>query len=311
MYKKQPLILTICILVTGLIFFFWWPGSRDAANPVTTDKIAPPDITTQAQKPQTSNANYGVSEWARRMTARSNADDLESMTETFKESGNCLYYFIARSSANKSYAEEGATPERKLLWQSVLEQTEALCRGSDEETVARAFMVSVLEAAKKGNADAQSCFVILGDNFPSVNYEMRARYGKYLQARYIEHGPAIIQSALERGDPYVAYMLIYRHLPSGFIVDNPRVEEMIPPPDPYLTYRAAQLALYRTPPEFSSHKSLENNLNKFVELEILPDDKIVRAEDWAKTTYAHEFAHTLPIDPSKQTPCHSIAGSAP
>lgn len=311
MKEKQSIILAMCGLTIVLLSFFWWRETHDAAIPIANEETAPPEAAMHVRMPQVSNVTHDTSEWARRLAARGITNDLDSTTKTFKESGNCLYYFIARSVADKNHADNGLTPERNLLWQSTLQQTEALCRGANEETVARAFMVSVLEAAKQGDADAQSCFVILGDDFPSANHEMSARYRKYLQARYIEHGPAVIKNALERGDPYVANMLIYRHFPAGFVADNPRTEEMIPPPDPYLNFRAEQLALYRTPSGSPSHADIETSLNRFLELEILPDDEIVRAEEWAKATYAREFANAPPIDPSKKTPCHSIEGDAP
>lgn len=311
MRKKQHFILIACTSIALLLFFFWGRETQNFTSQMTPEDTAPLETTARTHKLRATDEHHDAGKWARRLAARRNANDLQSTIDTFKESGNCLYYFIARSALDKDHADDGSTPERKLLWQSVREKTESLCRDTDEETVARAFMVAVWEAAKQGDADAQSCFIISGDDFPTANHKLSGRYRKYLQARYIKYGPAIIQSALERGDPYVADKLIYRNFPINFIVDNPRVEEMIPPPDPYLTYRAAQLALYRTHPESPSHKSLENNLNRFVELEILPDDKIIRAEEWAKATYAREFANTSPIDPSKQTPCHSIDGEAP
>lgn len=311
MKKNQPFMIAICSLAILFLFLFWWKGTHNLANHVTAEDIAPPKATKHTWKPRTLNMHHDASEWGRRLTARKNANDLRSTVDTFKESGNCLYYFVAKSVTNKSHSEEHSTLERKSLWQSVLEQTETLCRGADEETVARAFMVAVFEAAKQGDADAQSCFIISRADFPTTNPDLSARYRKYLQARYTEYGPAIIQSALERGDPYVADMLIYRHFPAGFVVDNPRTEEMIPPPDPYLTFRAEQLALYRVPPESPLHKDIETSLNRFIELEIIPDDEILRAEEWAKATYTRKFANTPPIDPSKKTPCHSIEGEAP
>lgn len=301
----------MCSLIPALLFFLWWRGAHHAEAPAANEGIASPGIAAHAPMPPASNANSDKSEWARRLAARGAANDPESIVETFKESGNCLYYFIARSVADKNHSGEGLTPERKLLWQSTLKKTETLCHGANEETVARVFMASVLEAARQGNADAQSCFVISRSNFPTANDELSARYRKYLQTRYVEYGPAIIQSALERGDPYVADMLISRHFSNGLVADNPRTEETIPPPDPYLTFRAEQLALYRVPPESPSHADIEKSLSRFIELEIISDDEILRAEEWAKATYAREFANAPSIDPSKQTPCHSIEGDAP
>ena len=307
MRKKQQLILTVFFLASAFLLFFWWKNAPNDGHPSTAKDVA----LNEAAAPTLTHTPTNTSEWARRQALRKKTPSLESTVETFKESGNCLYYFIARFATNKDHPEEDTTPERRLLWQEVLKKTETLCQGANEETVARAFMVAVWEAAKQGDADAQSCFVISRSNFPTVNDEMSARYRKYLQTRYIEYAPSIIQSALERGDPYVADMLIYRHFPTGFVADNPRTEEMIPPPDPYLIFRAEQLALYRSSPESTVHANIKERLNRFIKLEILSDDEIIRAEDWAKTTFAREYANTTPIDPSKQTPCHSIAGNAP
>ena len=270
--------------------------------------------------PPLSIPNTGSSEWARRLAARGNASDLRSTTETFKESGNCLQYFIAlhEIATNQDNGHLNSTPQAATPTLAgtnpnlqkashVLQQTEFFCSGSDEESVARAYMSSVLNAALLGDADAQSCFIITGAAVPSPKAMLSGKYTQYLESRYIEHAAAFTQSALERADPYVAENAIYKYIESPSL--HPSARDTLPLANPYLTFRAARLASLRALPEQSA--SLQKILATIEKLDLLTHDEIASADEWAQATYERDYSDSKKLDLNRFTPCHSLKETTP
>ncbi|MFN3704269.1 hypothetical protein [Thermomonas sp.] len=250
------------------------------------------------------------SEWARRQAAREGVSDMETVVEAFRESGNCLQYFVAqhematingdaRNAGGASSDDMGISLRR---YEAILDQTKDLCSGSDEETVARVYMASVLRAALQGDADAQSCFVISGSVIPSPKVMVSGRYTKYLESRYLAHVATFTQSALERGDPYVGRNAINRYLSSPATHDSMR--DTLPLPDPYLTLRASYLASLIALP--AQRASLEKSISTFEKLHILPNSEIISARKWAEDAFARNYSNAQKIDLGSFTPCHSL-----
>lgn len=293
-----------------------FPHKANQPTPANETHQKPP----KSINPAHSLPSTDSSEWSRRLAARGNASDLKSTIEIFKESGNCLQYFVAlheiaaaQGNDHLNSVPQAATPASGRIYpnlqraSSVLAQTKTFCSGSDEESVARVYMSSLLNAALLGDADAQSCFIITGAAIPSPKVMLSGRYTQYLESRYIEHSAVFTQSALERADPYVAENAIYKYIESPSL--HPSARDNLPLPNPYLTFRAARLASLRALPEQSV--SLQKSLTTFEKLDLLTDDEIASADEWAQATYARDYSNAPKLDLNRFTPCHSLKETTP
>lgn len=151
---------------------------------------------------------------------------------------------------------------------SVLEKTKALCAGANQ-TVARTFMTSVLDAAIKGDADAQSCFVVTGAVIPSPEAMLSGKYAIFGNSA-VAACKSILKLALERADPYVAKKIILQFTTSPS--SQPSLQDNPTRLDPTLILRAARLASLRAPPE--QRQSLEDSLSEFEKLKLIPDNEM-------------------------------------
>jgi hypothetical protein len=135
-----------------------------------------------------------------------------------------------------------------------------------------------------------------------------ADWRAFLRNRYLKYAPIFMQSALERGDPYVADWALYQYIASP-PVDRPSTLQEIPKADPYLTWQAARLASLRALPD--QRKRLEDWLAQLKEQNLLQPDDINRADAWARETYEQDFAGQPPLNLDSATSCYSSPDLAP
>lgn len=322
-FRKRPIVVLAIVVIAAVIVWQWPRADTDPvpAPPDTPDIVAPEvrqpvgaDAGTTAR-----DAVTGRSEWADRHAAREDADDVESVTRSFKEASDCLRYHAARRELNAVLNDErlgdlssetlatlerlDATSSRQL---AVVRQMEALCYGSNEDALALAYLESILKAALSGDADAESCFVISNVS-PSRKVSASAEWMNSLMERYVKYAPTFTANALERGDPYVAANALYRYVASPMF--HPTVLDTMPKADPHLTRQMARLAALRALPE--QRARLEYGLAEFDKLDILAADEIARADDRARTAYEREFSEQPPVDLDSQAPCYSSPELAP
>lgn len=308
---KRILALLAIIGIAGIIFWRW--GHHESNRSHEPSNIALPEQPAVATKPDTS-------EWARRVAARKGANDLESVTRTFKEANDCLLYHGILHELNAVLNDErlgdlshesgetlkslDATSSRQL---EIARRTEALCTGSNQEAAARVYADALLKAALLGSPDAESCFVVAGYHAPTEEGRKSAAVQRFFKERYIKHASSFMQNALERGDPYVASEALYRYIasPSG----HPSAQDSLPEPDIYLTWRAARLASLRSTPE--QRTRLESYLSMLEEQDLLPKADIQRADAWANAIYQRDFSGQPNVNPQSWVPCYSSPDLAP
>lgn len=310
--KKIPVLFAIAGIA---ILATWQLGSR---------KIEKSHLETKNTTPHSENAHKAIatsadsSNWAKRLVARGKTNNLGSATETFKDSRNCLLYYIAldqiASESNderlndlsnrtlESLEHIDATSSRYL---SIVRQTEDLCAGSNREAVTQIYSDAILKAALLGDPDAESCFVISDPHIPGT--ENSAQLTEFLEDRYIKYAPIFTAKALQRADPYVAQDALYRYVASPS--RHPSKLDDLPRADPYLTWQTARLASLRAMPE--QRTVIENWLAKLEQQGALQPDAIKRANDWAKTTYARDFSNQPQINLDSQAPCYSSLNLIP
>lgn len=263
-------------------------------------------------------AKADSSEWARHQIARRGNSDIESVVRAFKEANDCLHYQVARHEINSMLNDErlddlsdetlatlegiDAMSSKRF---SVVRKLEAFCSGSDREALADAYTDAILEAALRGNPDAQSCFVI-SSVFPQDRMKSVSS-AEALARRYVKYAPVFTKNALERNDPRVAANALYKYVetPSG----HPSPLDEMPKADPYLTWRAARLASLRVLP--NQRERLEYDLAAFRKQNILSPDEIKRADASAMAIYERDFIRQPPIDVDSLTSCYSSPDLAP
>jgi hypothetical protein len=320
-YTRKILVLLALSGVAAIGTWQWWRlEARSALPPEEAGAVRSQG---QIVSPQPQQSNYMAdakadsSEWARRNAARKNANDIESVTRTFKEANDCRLYHTARHELGAMLNDErlddlsgrslaflehiDATSSRYL---TIARQTEALCAGTDPDELARVYSDAILKAALMGNPDAESCFVT-GDLYPIKITSDESQ--RYFDDRYLRYAPNFMQNALKRGDPHVAAYALYRQLPPQgghlSVVDN------LPKADPYLTVKMARLAALRALPE--NRKIIDDQLTMFEELNLLEPEEFKRAQAWALETYEREFAGQPPINLYSQPHCYSSPDLAP
>lgn len=307
------------ILAIFLLFLWHHAPLKTSRGQPHTDNHAIENIKQQKSQPIPAQ-NHDPSEWEHRLAARGGASDLESISQTFKDSGNCLRYFVALHEVRAIQGDDRLNDLSKETLKtvdsmdeslkqslSVLEKTKALCAGANQELVARTFMTSVLDAAIKGDADAQSCFVVTGAVIPSPEAMLSGKYTRYLETRYLQHANKFTKLALERADPYVAKKIVLQFTTSPS--SQPSLQDNPTRLDPALILRAARLASLRALPE--QRQSLEDSLSEFERLKLIPDNEIRRANDWAETIYAREFYDKPKLDLNSFGSCSSLQETSP
>lgn len=305
------LALLAIIGVVGVVFWRW--GRDESGYSDGSGETKPPKQLVPAAK-------VDSSQWARRVATRKSANDLESITRTFKEASDCLLYHGVLHELNAVLNDErlgdlsGETPETlsdldatssKQL--EIARQTEALCMGSNQDIAASVYVDSLLKAALLGSPDAESCFVVAGHHPPTEEGSKSIAVQRIFTERYMKYAPDFMRNALERGDPYVASQALYRYIasPSG----HESAQDGLPKPDPYLTWRAARLASLRSNPE--QRVRLEGYLEMFEKQRFLTAADIQRADVWANVTYERDFSEQPPINPQSWAPCYSSPDLAP
>ena len=248
-----------------------------------------------------------------------NANDVESLTRSFKEANDCLLYHAARHELNAILNDERlddlsketlATLENvdatssRYLW--IARKTEPFCIGSNQDALAQVYIDALFKAAVLGNPDAESCFVISSVS-PSRAISASAAWMDMLLDRYLKYAPIFTQNALERGDPYVARRALYRYIESPGV--HPSRMDALKKADPYLTWQAARLASLRALPE--QRRQLEEDLALFKRQNLLKLSDIERADKWARETYEREYAGQPLINLDSHAPCYSSPDLAP
>ncbi len=320
MKNSKIIVVSITIFVIVLTGIWSWRMREDSPSSSPTEsQLNTSDVI--AKDENTGNepiAKVDSSEWARHQIAGKGNSDIESVVRTFKEANDCLHYHVARNEINSMLNDKrlddlsdetlatlediDAISSKRL---SVVRKLEAFCSGSDREALVDAYTDAILEAALRGNPDAQSCFVI-GSVFPQDKMKS-ASSAEALVRRYVKYAPIFTKNALESDDPHVAAKALRKYVatPSW----HPSELDEIPKAEPYLTWRVARLASLRALPD--QRARLEYDLAEFRKQNILSTDEIKRADASAMAAYERNFSRQPPIDVDSLTSCYSSPDLAP
>ncbi len=185
---KMVFVLVTVLVVAGA--WLAWPRDPVVDAPVASSKVerailspvelsAPPpiDLATQINPPRLNSADSTIaisdtSEWARHLAARGNRRDLDAVVETFQESMQCHHYHdavaylhvISKNPRNKDLTKLNLRDleeldENMAGRQAIIDRASALCKGSDRIAVNRAYQRAMLDAALRGDPDAQTCYL--------------------------------------------------------------------------------------------------------------------------------------------------------
>ena len=251
-----------------------------------------------------------TSEWARRLAARGNRQDLDAVIETFQESMQCHHYHDAlellQASINDPRKKDLTTlslrdltemDDTLTLEQAVIDRAGALCEGSDRAAVERAYHLAMLDAALRGDPDAQTCF--LRDGSDTRNWSPQ-EYQQLIGPRYAEYRRSFTEAGLERADPYIGYWELYRYLRATGpdpLPSNPSE----PLPDIVRIWEVARLASLRAPPEL--RLKVELRLSYAAERALISPEDIAAADVWAQATWEKEFSDEPPFDFGRYGAC--------
>lgn len=278
------------------------PGtaSRLSGKPVVLEQTA----AIQAADPTLPLDPGGTSAWASHVVnLRDLADsgDLAAGIQLFEESFDCRLYHstlkeipialkdrraIDSTHPSTVLLERDATELLRL--QKILEDTASLCEGSNPDLVEQVFQVSRLRAAKQGYQTAQSCYV----GRPSFPSRVSPAQLRKLRDEYVHYAPIFTKIGLERGDWPIATTATFQLIASG--VSHPSWQDKMPPPDPYLTWRAVRLNYYRTKPEQQDY--VLHLLKQIEEKSGLTDRQMQQGDAWAREMYDTKYARLPPLD---------------
>lgn len=317
MHRTRQLLAFLAI--TGITAIGLWHWAPQETSPPSLPAV---DINAHLKQHagNAAAARTDSSKWAQRLVSRKGAEDLESVTNTFKEASDCLLYYSSLREidsqlhdarlddlSHETLATLESIDATFSKYSQIARQTEALCKGSDREHVAQAYTDAMLKAALLGSFDAQSCYVMVGYRDRTTEGSNSPALRKLLKKRYEQHAPVFTRVALERGDPYVAQHALYRYI--AFSSGHTSVQDDVAKPDPYLTWQAARLASLRGTLE--QRKRLEAGLENFEKLQLLEPSEIQRADASAIDTYKREFKSQPPINLDSEAPCYSSPELAP
>lgn len=313
--RLRPIILLAVAIALGVLAFRSWSPEPD--DPIAPPVLLPEVVQVQTEMTLPTNtieakvrriavaqpqavAETDTSMWARRLAERGGRSDLEAWIETFEEALQCLLYHEAL----EAFSLEQKTPNFQNLdeiglkflqdldqfymrMQSNMDRTKDLCAGSDASSVFLRYHEAWLIAALSGDPVAQRCFINAGFN---SRYREDPSYKGLLALQYRQYAPNLVQAGLERADPYIAWLAMYRFI----ALPNDQPNDDVPLPDPYLTWRATRLVSLRSTPEVQA--SYDSALALMEESGLISAHDIERADAWAANTYARDYFGQPPID---------------
>ncbi|HET9049111.1 MAG TPA: hypothetical protein VFN29_09175 [Chiayiivirga sp.] len=293
------------------------PSKVERAILIPADLSEPPpiDLATQIKSPRLNPADSTVaisdtSEWARRLAARGGRRDLDAVIETFQESMQCHHYHdavaylqvisnsprkIELTKLNLRDLEE--LDEDMTRRQTIIDRASALCEGSDRAAVNHAYERAKLEAALRGDPDAQTCFLKMGID---GRYLSPLEYQHVVGPRYAEYHRSFTEAGLERADPYVGFSTLADYLRATGPDPLPSSTSE-PLPDIVRVWEVARLASLRAPPYLRS--MTEDMLRSAAARALISPEDIARADAWAQATWENQFADEPPFDFGRYGAC--------
>lgn len=319
-YKKTIYTATLIIVVGGVCALLWWRKDKGLASSEPPQVMANGNdlaangtaVDLVGSKPADS------SEWARVRAETRGNKDLDSIVRAFKLATDCLAFHDAVDEVNSLLKDESlgdlstetlATLQRMDASSSrnvsLVQRLDGLCKGSDKNQLVHAFSDAVFEAAMKGNAEAQTCFLLMGPSPWQGSRSIPAEESEV--GRYTTYAPGFTQKALERADPRIGVKVLASYVESS--QGHASLNDRSPQPDPALTWRAARLASLRALPEQRS--IIAYRLAAFRDAGGLSSLAVKQADDWAKEVFDREYAGQSPIDVDSPVECYSSPDLAP
>lgn len=323
-------VIASCLAVAGA--WLAWPRAQPMDAPIAMSQVernalgptamaAPPSVDLAAARTRHSDrpavpteAVPDTSEWARRLAARSDRHDLAAVIETFQDSMQCHHYHDAmemlQASINDPRKKDLTTlslrelkelDDTLTLEKVVVDRADALCTGSDRAAVERAYHLAMLDAALRGDQDAQTCF--LKDGSDTNNWRLQ-EFQQWVAPRYPEYVDLFVERGLDRADPWVGLFML-----NAYWTDSPfstsMTNRMAPSPDIIRIWEVARLASLRAPPELRT--TIEGRLGDIAERAPISPKDIARADAWAQATWKKEFADAPPFDFERHGACSPAA----
>ena len=200
--------------------------------------------------------------------------------------------FQSASSDAEDFDREEAELHRL---QRIIEAAAPLCAGSDARNVAILFQKSLFRAAALVHLPAQSCYL----SGPKVPRWASAEYSDALVDEYLAYAPIFAENVLHQGEWSATQHLVYRLVASDPFSAPSRLDQL-PLPDPYLTWRAARLAYYRTKPE--QLPFITQMLDVIADRYQLSDADQQRADQWAQHMYDTQYSGLPSLEDLQNTP---------
>ncbi len=328
MQTSKPMmvfVLLVVLIVTGA--WLTWPRDPAVIMPEASSKVEPPSLSrfemaepprvewvAQIKPPRNPTDSTAIvldtSEWARRFAARGDRRDLEAVIETFQESMQCHHYHdavaylqvISENPRNKDLGKLNLRDLEELNQdmarrQAIIDRASALCKGSDRIAVNRAYQRAMLDAALRGDPNAQTCFLKDGGD---TRYWDPQEYQQLVGYSDTDLNSLFTKAGLERADPYVGYLEISRYMRAIGLEPLPTTPSE-PSPDIVRVWEVARLASLRAPPYLRS--MTEDMLNSVAERALISPEDIERADAWAQATWEKEFADEPPFDFGRYGAC--------
>lgn len=314
--RRKCKIHAALLLVAGVSAYLW-VGQESASTRSASSQVEPVE-SGQLSDSTAGDAPERTSERARPWEAMRVSDDLDSLVLAFKQANDCLAYHAAMSEMRSMLEDERledlsnetmetlrAMDAESARYALLVERLEGFCKGSDKRQLAQVYSDAVLDAALKGNPDAQACFLLMG---PSPWQES----GPITQVPakielHFRHTPDFTQQALQRADPRVSVQALHRYVdtPSG----HASWTDGLPMPDPVLTWRGARLASLRARPD--QRPPIEFMLSLFGKTGVLSPADIQSSDRWAQNTFERQFRGAVAINVDSPVPCYSSQDLAP
>ncbi|WP_132864817.1 hypothetical protein [Stenotrophomonas sp. ATCM1_4] len=319
-YKGKILVVVALVVAVVFGFWLWWrPANSVVPRMVSAEAAGEADV--ESARAGDGPAPAGRTVWARRFATGQGAGDTDLLVSAIKDANDCLLYHVKRRELGYMVEDErwadlsSKTPEtlRNMDASSaesllVVQRLEGSCQDSDEAQLIALVNSAVFDAALKGNAEAESCFVLFGPapghgpgNPPS------GESAEVLLERYVKYAPEFGARALERGDPRVGVKALL-----AYTLPPPRhysaVDEL-PKADPILTWRAARLASLRALP--MQREMIDEALSKFAKMDVISPSEIEKGDAWAKEAFEREFKGQSPINVESPTDCYATPELVP
>lgn len=315
-------IFAVLALIAAVVFGLWlWWRPADSVAPKMVSAKAADGADIGSARSGNGPVSAGRTVWARRFATGRGTGNTDLLVSTIKEANDCLLYHAKRRELGYMVDDErwadlsSKTPEtlRNMDASSaesllVVQRLEDSCTDSDEAQLIALVNSAVLDAALKGNAEAESCFVLFGPapgqgpgNPPS------GESAEVLLANYVKYAPEFGARALERGDPRVGVKALL-----AYTLPPPRhysaVDEL-PKSDPVLTWRAARLASLRALP--TQREMIDEALSMFAKKNVISPSDIAKGDTWAKEAFEQDFKGQPPINVESPTNCYATPELVP